>query len=32
VSGCFIMPERVAKTDPFKQITDATGSKQHLAG
>ncbi|HLJ06332.1 MAG TPA: ABC transporter substrate-binding protein [Acetobacteraceae bacterium] len=26
VSGCFIMPERVAKTDPFKQITDATGS------
>jgi peptide/nickel transport system substrate-binding protein len=26
VSGCFIMPEQVAKTDPFKQITDATGS------
>jgi peptide/nickel transport system substrate-binding protein len=26
VAGCFIMPERVAKTDPFKQITDATGS------
>ena len=26
VSGCFIMPERVAKTDPFKQITDSTGS------
>ncbi len=24
--GCFIMPERVAKTDAFKQITDATGS------
>ncbi len=26
VAGCFIMPERVAKTDPFKQITDPTGS------
>ena len=27
VSGaCFIMPERVAQTDPFKQIDDATGS------
>jgi peptide/nickel transport system substrate-binding protein len=26
VGNCFIMPERVAKTDPFKQITDATGS------
>ena len=26
VAGCFIMPERVAKTDPFKQISDATGS------
>jgi peptide/nickel transport system substrate-binding protein len=27
VSGaCFIMPERVAKTDPFKQIDDTTGS------
>ncbi|MEJ0015216.1 MAG: ABC transporter substrate-binding protein [Acetobacteraceae bacterium] len=26
VANCFIMPERVAKTDPFKQITDATGS------
>jgi peptide/nickel transport system substrate-binding protein len=26
VSGCFIMPERIAKTDPFKQITDSTGS------
>jgi peptide/nickel transport system substrate-binding protein len=24
--ACFIMPERVAKTDPFKQIDDATGS------
>ncbi len=24
--GCFIMPERVAKTDAFTQITDATGS------
>ncbi len=24
--ACFIMPERVAKTDPFKQISDATGS------
>ena len=23
---CFIMPERVAKTDPFKQIDDYTGS------
>jgi peptide/nickel transport system substrate-binding protein len=23
---CFIMPERVANTDPFKQITDYTGS------
>jgi len=23
---CFIMPERVAMTDPFKQITDSTGS------
>jgi peptide/nickel transport system substrate-binding protein len=26
VGGCFVMPERVAKTDPFKQITDSTGS------
>ena len=27
VSGaCFIMPERVANTDPFKQIDDTTGS------
>ena len=26
VGGCFIMPERIAKTDPFKQIQDATGS------
>jgi len=27
VSGaCFIMPERVAQTDPFKQIDDPTGS------
>jgi peptide/nickel transport system substrate-binding protein len=26
VGGCFIMPERIAKTDPFKQIEDATGS------
>lgn len=25
-SGLFIMPERIARTDPFKQITDATGS------
>ncbi len=25
-SCCFVMPERVAKTDPFKQITDTTGS------
>ena len=25
-SCCFVMPERVAATDPFKQITDATGS------
>ena len=25
-SQCFIMPERVAATDPGKQITDATGS------
>ncbi len=24
--GCFIMPEHVAQTDAFKQITDATGS------
>ena len=24
--ACFIMPERVAKTDPFKQISDPTGS------
>jgi peptide/nickel transport system substrate-binding protein len=23
---CFIMPERIAKTDPFKQITDYVGS------
>ena len=23
---CFIMPERVARTDPFQQIRDATGS------
>jgi peptide/nickel transport system substrate-binding protein len=26
VGNCFIMPERVAKTDPFKLITDATSS------
>jgi peptide/nickel transport system substrate-binding protein len=26
VAGCFIMPERVAKTDPFKQITESIGS------
>ncbi|HEY0419080.1 MAG TPA: ABC transporter substrate-binding protein [Acetobacteraceae bacterium] len=26
VAGCFIMPERVAKTDPFKQISEFTGS------
>lgn len=26
VGGCFIMPERIARTDPFKQVTDATGS------
>ena len=26
VASCFIMPERVAKTDPFKQITEAVGS------
>jgi peptide/nickel transport system substrate-binding protein len=26
VGSCFIMPERVAKTDPFKQITEAVGS------
>ena len=25
-SCCFVMPERVAATDPFKQITDSTGS------
>ncbi len=25
-SACFIMPERVARTDPFKQIDDPTGS------
>lgn len=25
-SCCFVMPERVAATDAFKQITDATGS------
>ncbi len=25
-NGCYIMPERVAKTDPFQQITDYTGS------
>lgn len=25
-SSCFIMPERVAATDPFKQIDDPTGS------
>ncbi len=38
-SVCFIMPERVAKTDPFKQITDPTGSgpfvyqaKERVAG
>jgi peptide/nickel transport system substrate-binding protein len=24
--GCFIMPERMAKTDPFKQITEYIGS------
>ena len=23
---CFIMPERIAQTDPFKQISDYTGS------
>jgi peptide/nickel transport system substrate-binding protein len=26
VASCFVMPERVAKTDPFKQITEAVGS------
>jgi peptide/nickel transport system substrate-binding protein len=26
VAGCFIMPERIAKTDPFKQITESVGS------
>jgi peptide/nickel transport system substrate-binding protein len=26
VASCFIMPERVAKTDPFKQITETVGS------
>ncbi len=26
VGYCFIMPERIAKTDPFQQITDPTGS------
>lgn len=25
-SACVIMPERLALTDPFKQVTDATGS------
>jgi peptide/nickel transport system substrate-binding protein len=25
-SACFIMPERIAVTDPFKQIAEATGS------
>ena len=25
-ASCFIMPERVAKTDPFKQITETVGS------
>jgi peptide/nickel transport system substrate-binding protein len=25
-NGCFIMPERMAKTDPFKQITEYVGS------
>jgi peptide/nickel transport system substrate-binding protein len=25
-SACFIMPERVALTDPFKQLSDTTGS------
>jgi peptide/nickel transport system substrate-binding protein len=25
-NSCFIMPERVARTDPFKQIDDFTGS------
>ncbi len=25
-NSCFIMPERVASTDPYKQITDFTGS------
>ncbi len=25
-SACFVMPERIARTDPFKQIDDATGS------
>jgi peptide/nickel transport system substrate-binding protein len=23
---CFVMPERIAKTDPFQQVRDATGS------
>src|SRR6201999_1180050 len=26
VGYCFIMPERIARTDPFQQITDPTGS------
>jgi peptide/nickel transport system substrate-binding protein len=25
-SACFVMPERVAATDPFKQLSDTTGS------
>jgi ABC-type transport system substrate-binding protein len=25
-SACFVMPERVASTDPFKQLSDTTGS------
>jgi peptide/nickel transport system substrate-binding protein len=25
-SGCFMMPERLAKTDPFKAVTEAVGS------
>jgi peptide/nickel transport system substrate-binding protein len=25
-SPCFVMPERLAETDPFQQVTDATGS------
>jgi peptide/nickel transport system substrate-binding protein len=36
---CFMMPERLANTDPFKQVTEMTGSgpfrflaKEHVAG